>query len=730
MTLLHQFRWIYNVGFSSKYPVERQFDQNDCGPAVLLSILKYYGGNDHLSKVRKLCNTDPNGTTMIDIITAAQLLGFEAQGVQCTYKDIQEHHLPCIAHVIMNKGREHFLILYKMKNRRLLIGDPARGIVIYKQKQFEEIWKTNALILLQPAATLLNRAPVQWLPWLISYIKQEKNWLYQSLFLGVVYTVFGLIMAIFIEKLIDQYIPQENFSGILFTGLILAIVLTIKALIGYLKDRFLVVLNNKLSKNINTDFIKHLFKLPQNFFDTHKKGDITARIHDVIRIQQAVIYVAGTMIIDILIVTCSLLLLFKFSSILGWIVLGYLPCYSLVLYLHSRFLNQQQQHVMEGFAIVESIYINSLEGIKEILGFDVSDTFSHENICAFREFQEKIKNLGFTQSRLKFVAEFSGSLITVAILIWGSIEISKGYLQIGEMIACYSLLSYMIPSINRSIDSNIIWHGAVVASKRLIDLLVIDEEKDGGVQSFNIASTLKLDNIEFSWTRKKQLFKNIDLKLLNGKIFSLWGPSGAGKSTLVQLIQRKYAPDRGTIILDGLNAERIRLKEYRKNIAVVPQDIKIFNGTLADNIMLGRSSSSRTELAALLNQYEFADYFDRYENGMETQLGEEACQLSGGEKQMLGLARALFAQPSVMLVDEGLNALDRITEGVFMTILQQFSQNHVVLISTHNLRIILRTDYLYVMKEGVIVQQGAPQKLFKNNGYFQRIFYESSLLNQ
>ena len=706
----------------SRYPVIRQYEKTDCGPAALLAVLKYHGGNDHLVHVRELCRTTMEGTTMLDMVFAAEKLGFKAQGARGDYESLINEKLPCIAHVIMDNRLQHFMVVYKIYKNKVTLGDPANGLVVLTRDKFEKIWKSKIVLLLKPDLELYRRASQSWITWIRSYVKEESVWIYQALFLGTVYTLLGLLTAFFIQRLIDDFIPKNNLTKIGYTGGFLLILLILKASAGYLREKFLVIVNKRLSIAINADFLEHLFKLPKKFFDSRKKGDITTRIHDIIKIQQAILRLISWSFIDLLVIIGSLLSMFYFSYLLGWVVLGFFPIYFSVLIIHSKLLKRQQNDVMKGFAKVESVYIDSLEGMDDILSFNASESFSKSNKLIFRLFQDSIEMLGFTRTRLSFIAEISSSMIMIAILILGALSIGRGTMQVGEMIACYSLLSYLIPAVNRSIDVNISLQGALVAIRRLMELRLIEKEKDTGKQSFLMSELLNVRRAKFSWAANKKLLRGVDMKIPKGKLISLWGPSGAGKSTLVQLIQRKYEPEGGTITLDGIPVHKIKLQEYRQNIAIVPQEIKVFNGTLAENILLGRPISSLEELTMLMERYSFTEFFNRFENGVQTHIGEDTRHLSGGEKQMLGLARALYDFPRILIIDEGLNSIDMEIENLIFSILLKYVRCHAVLICTHNLRIIMKTEFLYVIKDGDIIQKGSPAMLFRESGYFHSVF--------
>ena len=712
-----------------KYPLVRQYDRTDCGPAALLSVLKYHGGNDNLVHVRKLCRTSTEGTTIFDMVIAATKLGFESKGLRGNYENLQKAQAPVIVHVILECSYMHYMVVYKVKESSLLLGDPAKGLIKLSRKNFEKIWISKALILLKPSLELHNQIPPHWLKWISSYFKQESIWINQSVFLGFVYTFFGLITAVLIERLFDDYIPAKDIQRIRYVGILLTFILLTRASAGFLREKFLVILNRRLSKTLNNEFLEHLFKLPKHFFDTRRKGDIIARFHDIVRIQQAIIKISGTTIIDILIITGALILLFYFSSLIGLIILGFLPVYTFILLLYSQPLNKLQSDVMKNFANVESTYIDSLEGVDDILNFNVSDSFASRNKFIFGLYQDKIEKLGFTRTCLSFFAEISGALITTVILIIGASGISQDQIKLGELIACYSLLSYIIPSINRSIEANISFQGAFVAIRRLRDLLLVEEENDTGNELFEMKKALKIRQAQFSWSANKQLFQDLEMQIPKGKIVSLWGPSGVGKSTLVQIIHRKYDLEQGKILLDETSVNNIKLDNYRKNVAIVPQQVKIFNGTIGDNIRLGRPTSELPEQMEMIMRYGFSNFFSRFEHGIYTRIGEDGRILSGGEKQVVGLARALYDRPEILIIDEGITSLDRETETMILRILSKYVLDHAVLINTHSLRIILKTDFLYVMKNGSIIQKGNPVQLLRSEGYFNSIYDDKFSFN-
>ncbi|MCU7502983.1 MAG: peptidase domain-containing ABC transporter [Ignavibacteria bacterium] len=691
-----------------RFPLVRQYDQIDCGPACLLSILKYYSGNTSLVHMRELCNTGTNGSTMFDVINAAKEIGFDAFGAEGEYEDLEKEAMPCIAHLVIEEKLNHFVVIYKIDKNRVFIADPGKGRYYLAKEEFLRIWKSRSVVLLKPDRDLMNLEAPVWYKWIMSYIHKEDTWVYQSLFLGIIYTIISLLTSVFVQMIIDKYIPEQKTWKVLYTGLLLLILLGIKVLAGFFRQRFLVELNNRISLNINADFISHIFKLPKKFFDTRKAGDITSRINDAIKIQQSVLQITGTTAIDILIITASFILIFQFSSVLAGITLCMVPIYLGTMIYGALKLKKHQREVMKNYSLVEASYIDTLNGIDEIISYSSSDYFSDINRKYFRNFQEKIKALGLTQSNLAFVSDGLGVLGSILLLTLGSVMVINKELMLGQMMGSFTLYGAIMPSINRMVDSIVGLQGASIASQRLMDLFLVKTENASGTGVEPDWKGIELKNAGFGWNNRNPLFKDVNMQIPKGLITALYGKSGSGKSTIVQILQRKYELTEGCMFYNNIDAGSISLDVYRKKIAVVPQNIKIFNGTLLENILMGRNLPSVDELNDRIKLLGFDDFFKRFEWGYFTILGEDGRHLSGGEKQVIALVRALFDKPDLLIIDEGLSGLDHDLEAMIFARLKDYSKDHGVFIITHNTQILGRCEHIYRLGDGKIRIEGNP----------------------
>ena len=194
------------LGFLARYPVVRQYDRVDCGPARLLAVLRFHGGDAGLAPVRSLAGTDASGTSLLGLYRAAETLGFDARGVTGDYDALRAVKLPCIAHVVVDGG-PHYMVVYEAGEHDLRVADPARGLVQLTRTEFERIWEQRAVLLLEPGAQLRSTPPPHWFPWVLHHCRGAQGWLVQSVFLGLVYTALGLVTAFVVQRLVDDFIP-------------------------------------------------------------------------------------------------------------------------------------------------------------------------------------------------------------------------------------------------------------------------------------------------------------------------------------------------------------------------------------------------------------------------------------------------------------------------------------------------------------------------------------------
>ena len=689
-----------------------QHGQSDCGPACLASVTLFHGGNPSLNEIRRITGTTKTGTKLLGLYQGAKQLGFDAAGLEAEgIENLKELDQPVILHIILENRLQHYVVFYGFEGEQLIIGDPAKGISLWNQEQLEKIWQSKSLLKLAPNQDF-KRATHRSNPYdqLIDWIKEDINVLIASLFIGVLIAIFSLTTAIFSQKLIDVILPTKEVTKLIVGLVLFGFVLLAKIALGLVRSTFLITQSRDFNNRMIGSFFKSLLHLPKSFFDSKKIGEMIARMNDTRRIQLAVSNLAGNMLIDGLVVVISLVGVFAYSWQIGLVVSAFLPVYLFVLWKLNQPIISAQKGVMSKYALNEGNYIDVISGISEVKSTGTTNLFHKSTTLFYQVFQDSIFNLGKIQIKFNFRTEFAGLLLIISVISFSSYLVITDQLLLGVMMAILSLAGSIGPSLTRLALFNIQLQEAKVAFSRMEEFTTLEIEKTKG-ELISRMNSVEIENLSFNFPGSLPLLKNINLKIEQGKITTLLGESGAGKSTILQLLQRFYEPVSGHILANGLNISTLELQSYRKEIGVVPQDIKIFNNYLLFNIAMSEDTEESQKMPKWCREYGFDQFFSKFPQGYMTLLGEEGADISGGQKQLVGLARALYRKPSVLLIDEGTSAMDRKTEQFILDIIQRIKNDIAILMVTHRMKVAQQSDYVYVLESGAITQEGELNEL-------------------
>ena len=701
-----------------RYPTVRQYDRTDCGPASLLSVLRYHGGDASLVTVREMSHTGVRGTSMWSLHEAAEALGFDACGATGSYEDLRAARLPCIAHLVLEDGRQHFAVVFRVTAKRVLLGDPAKGTCWTSRASFRERWQSQAVLLLSPTERLHRAPALHWVAWVLRYFRREEAWLTQALFMGFVYAGLGLLTALFVRALIDRFIPTGNARSILAVGAGLLTLQAVRGLVGYLRSWLLIELSRRVNTRMTLDALSHLFRLPTSFFESRRTGDITARINDSVRIHAALLSALGNTAIDVVAVVGSVTILFYLAPPFGWTALAFVSGLSFVVASAARPLRDHQFTVKQAYAGVQASYIDSIEAIDPIRGANSAPVFGSRLGQMYEHMQRGLARLGMVQTRVSVAVELAAGGLVVIALTAGSVLVVREVMTLGAMMAVYSLLAGIVPATARIAETHLQFQEASVSSARLLDLLLVTPEPNDGGSPFRMSRGLFVRNGKFNWPIGGPLFGNLSLDIPRGRLTALCGPSGVGKSTLIKILDRRYGFHDGELLVDDAAVAGIELASYRRHVATLPEAVSIINGTIGDNILLGRQVADTRELQRRVERLGLARFMSRFPNGILTLIGDEGRQISSGERQTIGLLRALWSLPDVLLVDEGMNALDIETGRIFLETLKEYAADHAVLVVSHQLRTLLNADYIYMLEASGVVAEGTPEDLLAWNSEF------------
>jgi len=713
------------------YKIVSQLDQSDCGVACLASIVKHYRGSVSLERLRDLSGTSIQGTTLLGLYQAAQHIGLDAEGLEADCIDnLKEISAPVILHVKINNNLLHYFVFYGIENDKFVIGDPAKGIAKYSGEELDKVWESKALLKLTPNKDFetKERSNKEKRKWIIELAREDFNLLLVGLFFGVLIAVLGLATVIFSQKLIDNILPSGNQLKLLLSLVLLMILLLARSGLSYLRGFFIIHQSKDFNNRIIQQFYNRLLHLPISFFNTRKTGELIARMNDTRRIQTVITFIAGNIVIDLLLLIVSLGFVFYYSLSLGFLLLASVPTYFLIIYFFNNKIINNQKEVMSSYAFTESHYVDTIQGIGTIKATNQEDFFCDVNHRVYDTFQQKIFSLGKLNVKFGWLSEIIGIVFLISIFGLSSWFVLKKSLQLGEMVALLSMVGAVIPAINRLAIANIQIQEALVAFDRMFEFTSMRPEYVKEEKKFLLGNEInvKLTNVSFRFPGRKQLLSNISLEVKHGEIIALLGESGSGKSTLMQLIQKFYSPEAGNIQVNNFDLSSIPTNEWRGRIGVVPQDIKIFNGNLLYNITLSENREDYEKAINLCQQYGLHNYFDSFPQSYLTLLGEEGINISGGQRQLVALMRSLFSTPKILLLDEPTSAMDKRTENFVLNLLLTLKNEISIILVTHRVKIAQFSDRIYILENGIIKNSGSPKELLRSKNLFSESVIEQN----
>jgi ATP-binding cassette subfamily B protein len=710
-----------------------QQDQFDCGVACLLSVINYLGGESKLERLRELSGTSKQGTKLLGLYQAAAEVGLEAEAYKANIENLKKQTDPCILHILKECCLQHYVIFYGMEGGKFIISDPAEGVKQLTADELREVWESKALLLLKPTPTFITvkeKKEDRW-RWIKQLVREDITILGLALALGIFVSILSLATAIFSQKLIDEILPAEDTTKLLVGLGLLGVLLVAKNGFFYIRQLFLVRQSRDFNNRIINSFYSSLLKLPVPFFFNRKTGDLIARMNDTRRLQKTITYLFSEIMIDILLVLTAGIFIMTYSVYLGLFVWLSVPLFFLLTWRYNDAILQGQKKVMAAHSTNESNYVDTIQGIATIKTGNRESFFSMVTKNVYGFFQDQIFDLGKVGISFSFWANMISTFFMIGVLGLASMLVLQEQILLGALVAIFQMTSQLIPSANRLALTNIRLQEAKVAFERMYEFTSLkpeySDESDKG-ETIEAIKKLSVSELSFRFPGRSQLLKNVSFSVEQGEMIALLGESGCGKTTMLQILQRFYEPESGTIFVNGNSKLReIRVQDWRNHIASVPQQIKIFNGTLLDNICLGDVQEEAEQVVQFCKEYGFHDFFKDFPQQYATILGEEGANISGGQQQLVALARALYQEPDLLLLDEATSAMDRETEQKMLDLICSLKDKMSIILVTHRVQSTKWADNIYILEGGVVSQYGTPSELASGENLFAMSLTDLSL---
>lgn len=690
----------------------RQRDMTDCGATCLAYVAAHHGKEYPIARLRLLAGTNQKGSTALGMVSAAQQIGFTAKGVKGSADALPTVPLPAIAHCLINQQLLHYVVLVSWTPKYAGVMDPAVGRVEkWSHEKFKAVW-TGVLILLAPGEKFqAGRHTATPSARLWSLLRPERGVLVQAFVGAVASTLLGLGMAFYVQKIVDNVIPDGNRALLNLLGIVMLAVLAARLVLGWFQSVLAMHMAQRIDAHILLGYYGHLLRLPQQFFDTMRVGEITSRMRDAIKIRVFLNSTLLGLMLNPLILVFSLAAMFFYSWKLALLALALAPFYAGIYALADFFNKRFQREMMERSADFESQLVESLNAQRAIRAQGLEEHTSLRTETRL----VRLMRTGWSAALAGLGTGTAGSLVTqtfVIGLLWlGAGLVLDAGLSTGQLMSCYTLAGYLTGPIIALIGMNAAVRDALIATDRLYEIMDLEREKDEGHLTLD-ASTMgdiRFENVSFRHPGRLPTLQNITLTIPRGKITALVGESGCGKSTLLALLQRHYVPERGRVTLGGADLAYFRLESLRAGLSVVPQKIDLLSGTILENIAPGEYPPDMARVLHACRAAGALEFVEQLPQNFLTLLGENATNLSGGQRQRLVLARALYRDAPIFLLDEPSSALDAKAESTLMeTLVQLRDAGKTVVIAAHTPRVVATADQIVTMVQGQILSGEKP----------------------
>ncbi|HZK63755.1 MAG TPA: peptidase domain-containing ABC transporter [Puia sp.] len=703
----------------------KQKDATDCGAACLASVSASYGLRIPVSRIRQWAGTDAQGTSLYGLLETAKRLKFQSKGVKALPENLREIPLPAIFHLILESRMQHFVVVYRVGRKRIWYMDPAKGKIIRQTVAgFRKVWSGVALLLLPEAdfRQANGHTPVFKRFWML--VRPHRSVLTQALWGALVYTILGLSGSIYVQKIIDFVLPDENRRLMNLLGLVMIIILGFQMFTGYFKSLLALNTGQQMDAQLILGYYRHLLGLPQSFFDSMRVGEIISRVNDAVRIRTFINDTALYLVIHVLTMIFSITAMFLYYWKLALILLGMIPVY-LILYLISNRINAKgQRKIMENSAALESQLVESIQGIGTIRRFGVQDHFNRQTERKFIPLMRSLYKSGRAALVLNQVSELNTRLITIIVLWAGSYFVMDRELSPGALLSFYALAGYFTTPVQALIGANKIMQDALIAADRLFDIIDLETENahdSMATLSLLPAGNLEFRNVHFRYALRDKVFSGLDLTIERHRITAIVGESGSGKSTLLSLLQGLYPLNEGKILIGGTDIRYVHHTVLRRIIAPVPQQTDLFQGTLVSNIALGDDQPDMACILQLCNRLGLQEFIDTLPGHYQAEVREQGMNFSGGQKQRIAIARALYRDPDILILDEATASLDPASEQKVLETLQWFhARKKTIIVIAHRLTTVKQCHQVLLLKGGRLAASGPHDQLLRENEVYAK----------
>jgi len=708
------------TGGVAKVPVVMQMEALECGAAALCMVLAYYDKWVSLEQVRYDCGVSRDGSNAKNILLAARNYGMEANGYRLEPEELfTEGRFPCIIHWEFN----HFVVCNGSKGDKVYLNDPARGIIAISKEKFDEGF-TGVAIFLEPTDDFVadgKRKSV--FEFAKSRLKGSGAVAVFVVATTVITSLTGIFETGFARIFIDRLLPGKSPHWFIPFFICISVLSLVQIISAWIQAVYLLRLNGKMDAVGSSSYMWKVLRLPMEFFSQRMAGDIQMR-------KQSNALIAGTVVNTVApLVLESIMMVFYFIVLLRYSVL--LTCVGIISVginaAVSRYISGKRVNItrvmMRDEGKLASATVNAVDMIETIKSSGAENGFFEKWSGYQASVNTQTVKYAKQDALLGIIPSISSEITNTIILIIGVWYAMTGHFTVGMIIAFQGFMEKFLAPVSQLIGAGQMIMEMRTEMERVEDVMNYPEDpvfsSCAESKDYNkLSGSLSMRNVTFGYSRLSQpLIENFNLELKQGQRVALVGATGCGKSTIAKLISGLYRPWSGEILFDGKSISQIDRRVFTGSVAVVDQDIILFEDTISDNIKMWDNSIKDFEMILAARDAGIHDDIMNRNGDYRYTINEGGKDFSGGQRQRLEIARVLAQDPTMIIMDEATSALDARTE---YEVAQSIKERGITcIIIAHRLSTIRDCDEIIVLDRGKVVQRGTHKELIMTEGAYK-----------
>jgi len=678
---------------------------------------------DPIQLTRALGLNPASAATDIQILLAAKELGLKAKRADTSWDALPRRALPVIAEL---KTGEFVVLLRSDPDGRILVGDPRKPRPGHVDRAEFDAITSGRIVLVKSRLRLDNPNRPFDLFWFVPAIWKYRKILGEILAASFVIQLFGLATPLFTQVIIDKVLVHKSIPtlDVLAAGMLILIVF--EAILSILKTHLMVHTTNRIDVALGARLFRHLLHIPLRYFELRRVGDTVARVRELENIRQFITGSSINVVLDLAFTVLFLAVMFLYSGILTCVTLASIPLFVVLSVVMRPMLRQRLGEKFDRGAENQSYLVEAVTGVQTVKAMALEPVF-------YRRWEVQLARYVTASFRTSHLSGIGGALgqtfqklSTLSILWAGAYLVMRGQLTVGQLIAFQMLSGRVISPVLRVVQLWQDFQQVGISVERLGDLINTPAEpalSPGKMSLPAIRGVVRLESVRFRYQFDgPEILRNVSCEIAAGTTVGVVGRSGSGKSTLAKLLQRLYIPESGRVLIDGIDLQQADPFWLRRQIGVVLQESFLFNGSVRENIAIQLPDAPMAQIVEAAKLAGAHDFILELPEAYDSPVGERGTALSGGQRQRIAIARALMANPRILILDEATSALDYESERIIQENLGRICRGRTVFIIAHRLSTLRHADRILVLDKGQLVEQGSHGELMARPGIYHHLF--------